>query len=95
MDKLFKDMNEEPDTSVQRESSQLDSISELKAKLALVIDKVKSLKEENTSLSARVRELESYLTEKDEELRMASYDKVTIRDQINDLLNELESIETS
>lgn len=72
----------------------MDSISELKDNLALVIDKVKSLKEEKARLEARVRELESHLTERDEELQMASSDKITIRDQITDLLNELEAIET-
>lgn len=96
MDKLFKDLDDEPTTvPAEKESTHLDSISELKGKLALVIEKVKSLKEEKTRLEARVHELESYLTEKDEELRMASSDKISIRDQITDLLNELEAIETN
>ena len=97
MDKLFKDINEEPDTKSQsrKEGSKLDSISGLKSKLGLVIEKVKSLKQEKTNLETRVMELESRLTEKDEELSMASSDKLTIKDQITVLLNELETIETN
>lgn len=97
MDKLFKDMEEETGNSSQanKEVSRLDSVKELNNKLALVIDKVKSLKQEKTNLEERVRELESRLAEKDEELRTVSSDKLSIKDQITDLLNELETIEAN
>ena len=97
MDDLFKNMNEEPATRSQarKEVANLDSISELKNKLALVIEKVKTLKQEKTNLETRVMELESRLAEKDEELSMASSDKLSIKDQITVLLNELETIETN
>jgi chromosome segregation ATPase len=96
MDKLFKDLGEEPKPKSQakKEDPGLDSISELKNKLALVIEKVKSLKQEKADLETRVRELESLLDDRDEELRMVSSDKLSIKDQIADLLNELETIET-
>jgi uncharacterized coiled-coil protein SlyX len=53
------------------------------------------LKEDNTTLEARVRELESRLAEKEDELRLLSSEKSNIREQISDLLNELETIETT
>ncbi|MFC1549245.1 hypothetical protein ACFL4R_00005, partial [Nitrospirota bacterium] len=62
---------------------------------SLVIEKVKSLKQEKASLETRVQELEKRLAEMDEEIRMVSSDKLSIKDQITDLLNELETIETS
>ena len=99
MGKLFKDLEEEPTVSAKKpaagkESASLDSIKELQGKLTLVIDKVKSLKNEKSRLEARVVELESALAERDEELKAFSSDKLNIKDQITDLLNELESIET-
>ena len=72
----------------------MDSIKELQGKLALVIEKVKSLKNEKSRLEVRVTELESTLAEKDDELRTLSSDKLSIKDQITELLNELEAIET-
>jgi len=97
MDRLFKDLDEIPVSTSQptKEDSTLDSVNELKNKLSLVIEKVKSLKQEKTTLEQRVRQLESRLAEKDEELRAVSSDKLSIRDQITDLLNELETIETN
>jgi chromosome segregation ATPase len=97
MEKLFKDMDKEPDTSSQskKEDSGLDSIRELKNKLALVIEKVKTLKQEKASLETRVQELEHRLEDKEKELQMVSSDKLSIKDQITDLLNELDTIEAN
>lgn len=77
----------------KKEDGALDPIIELKSKLALVIEKVKSLKDEKARLENRVQELEGLLAKKDGEIEAASMDKHNIKEQINDLLNELESIQ--
>lgn len=82
-----------PQMQVKKEDGALDPIVELKGKLALVIEKVKSLKEEKIRLESRVLELEGMLSKKDAEIKAASMDKHNIREQINELLNELESIQ--
>ena len=91
MPSLFDDMDDAPETGSPKEDASMDSVTELKNKMALVIEKVKTLKEDKTRLEARVQELEGMLAAKDSEL---SFDKDSIKDQINDLLNELETIET-
>lgn len=73
----------------------MERLKDLDTKIAEAIGKVKALKEENAALEARVRELESILLKKEKELRSLSSEKVTIKDQIAELLNELESIEIS
>lgn len=78
----------------RKEDKPLDSVNDLRNKLALVIEKVKLLKDEKSKLEVRVQELESQLALKEKEVREIAFDKVSIKDQINDLLNELETIET-
>lgn len=100
MGKLFKDLEDEAqpdliDKAAPKEVLPVDSISDLKNKLSLVIDKVKSLKDEKTRLEAKVEELEGLLKSKEDELIEASSDKINIKDQISELLDELEAIETS
>jgi chromosome segregation ATPase len=103
MQRLFDDMPSEEAPEPQRtnirkakeEATSLERLKDLEAKIAGAISKVKTLKEDNTTLEARVRELESRLAEKEDELRLLSSEKSNIREQISDLLNELETIETT
>jgi septal ring factor EnvC (AmiA/AmiB activator) len=94
MNTLFEDMPGGVATPPDNEEVPLDRLKDLDAKIAGAIEKVKSLKEENSSLHSRIRELEDSIAEKDAELRTVSSEKTVIKDQILDLLDELESIET-
>lgn len=80
----------------------MERLKDLDVKIASAINKVKQLKEEKTLLESQVSALQKKLAEtedrllqKDEEIRLISSEKLTIKDQIEDLLNELESIEVS
>ena len=101
MGMLFKDLEEEEKTqpdlnkkAASKEVSPMDPVNDLKNKLALVIDKVKSLKDEKLRLETKVQELEGLLKAKEDELLTVSSDKINIKDQITELLDELEAIET-
>jgi chromosome segregation ATPase len=88
VDRLFDDIISE------KEGGSLDRLKELDTKIANAINKVKTLKDENSALKQQVEELQGRLIEKDEEIRGLSEDNLSIKDQINDLLNELDTIET-
>lgn len=94
MKTLFDNMPDGAATVRDQKEVPVDRLKDLESKIANAIDKVKSLKQENAALQARVRELEGTIAEKDAELRDVSSEKTVIRDQILDLLDELESIET-
>jgi chromosome segregation ATPase len=94
MNRLFDDISsEETVTPKNKEDSSLERLRELDEKIANAINKVKTLKEEKATLTRKVGELESVLIEKDEIIRSLSSEKTVIRDQISDLLDELENIE--
>lgn len=62
-------------------------------KIALVIEKVKSLKQEKSVLETRNMELEQALLAKEEEIGRLASEKTAIKDQIEHLLRELETFE--
>lgn len=94
MNTLFDNMPGGVSTPTNKEEVPVDRLKDLNAKISGAIEKVKSLKEENTVLRARIRELENAVSEKDAALRSAFSEKDDIKVQILDLLDELESIET-
>ncbi|BCB96653.1 hypothetical protein JZK55_15750 [Dissulfurispira thermophila] len=61
-------------------------------KIAIAVEKVRSLKEEKERLEKRVKELEDALRLKDIEIERLGMEKSSIKNQIEDLLNELETI---
>ena len=71
----------------------MDQLKDLDGKIVEAIVKVKTLKEDKAALEARVKELEKLLAEKDSAIDNLSSEKVDIRGQLTDLLDELESIE--
>lgn len=71
----------------------MNKLKDLDKKIALAVEKVKTLKEDKSALERRVHELESMLNEKNAELDELNSDRTSIRGQINDLLSELEAIE--
>jgi uncharacterized protein involved in exopolysaccharide biosynthesis len=96
MENLFDRIQpRQPRAEAKEEVTSVERLKDLDRKIADAISKVKALKEENAGLSARVRELEARLAGKEEEIMALSAEKVSIRGQIEDLLNELEAIEIS
>ena len=71
----------------------MDQLKDLDGKIVEAIVKVKTLKEEKAALEVKVKELEKLLAEKDSAIDDLSSEKVDIRGQLTDLLDELESIE--
>lgn len=71
----------------------MDRLKDLEEKIALAINKVRVIKEEKTALEQRMRDLEARLTEKDREIETLLSEKTAIRDQIGELIDELEGLE--
>lgn len=70
----------------------MEALKTFEEKIAIAVEKVKILKEEKNSLEKRVKELEDAIRLKDIEIEKLSKEKAFIKDQIEDLLNELDSI---
>ena len=62
-------------------------------KLTYAIEKVKTLKEEKNNLEREIEGLRDSLRLKDQEIERLTLERSTIKTQIEDLFNELESIE--
>ena len=62
-------------------------------KIAQVIEKVRSLKEEKSAVEKRNMDLEEALKAKEQEIERLSNEKITIKTQIEDLLKELDGFE--
>ena len=62
-------------------------------KIAQVIDKVRNLKEEKSAVEKRNGELEEALRAKEQEIEKLTFEKNNIKNQIEDLLKELEGFE--
>lgn len=79
-------------TKQPREERPLDRLKELDDKISQVVKKVKALKDENALLEQRIKELEARLAEKNQDIEKLSSEKSNIKHQIDDLLNELETL---
>jgi|GEM_PF-1700876 uncharacterized protein (UPF0335 family) len=62
-------------------------------KIAQVIEKVRSLKEEKSAVEKRNMDLEEALTAKEQEIERLSNEKIAIKTQIEGLLKELDGFE--
>lgn len=71
----------------------MDRLKNLEEKIAAAVDRVKALKDEKTVLEKRIRDLEQLLDNKNEEIASLQAEKVSIKGQIDELLEELETIE--
>ncbi|NJD57693.1 MAG: hypothetical protein FIA94_14985 [Nitrospirae bacterium] len=65
----------------------------LEEKIAVAVDRVKALKEEKISLERKIKELEAVLNEKNQEIESLRNEKTTIKSQVEELLEELETLE--
>jgi uncharacterized protein (UPF0335 family) len=62
-------------------------------KIAQVIEKVRSLKEEKSAVEKRNMDLEEALAAKEQEIERLTNEKIAIKTQIEDLLKELDGFE--
>jgi chromosome segregation ATPase len=77
----------------EKEDRPLNRLKNLDEKIADAVSRVKALKEENVVLERKIKELEAQLEEKSREIERISSEKTSIKNQVEDLLNELETIE--
>ncbi len=78
----------------QREVPSLDRLKSLEEKITAAVERVKALKEEKIFLEKKIKELEALLNEKTQEVEWLRSEKTTIGGQIEELLHELDSLET-
>lgn len=71
----------------------MERFKNLEEKIAAVVERVKTLKEEKSMLEKKIRELEVLLGEKNQTIESLTSEKASIKTQVEGLLNELETIE--
>ena len=71
----------------------MDRLKNLEEKIATAVERVKALKEEKVSLERKIRELESLLDDKNREVESLKDEKTSIKSQVEELLEELETLE--
>jgi chromosome segregation ATPase len=71
----------------------VDRLKNLEEKIAAAVDRVKALKEEKISLEKKIREMEAVLNDKNQEIEMLRNEKTNIKSQVEELLEELETLE--
>lgn len=87
---LFDD---ETFTHATKEDKPLNRLKNLDEKIAGAVNKVKALKEEKVLLERKIKELETRLDEKNQEVERLSSEKTAIKSQLEELLNELETLD--
>jgi len=71
----------------------LEKLKTLEDKITSAIEKVKTLKEEKAVTDRRIKELEQLLDQKNEEAEQLKGEKISIKSQLESLLNEIETLE--
>lgn len=71
----------------------MDRLKNLEQKITNAVEKVKFLKEEKAVCEKKIKELEGLLNEKDNEIKELQSEKISIKSQVEELLNELETLE--
>jgi predicted nucleic acid-binding Zn-ribbon protein len=92
--KTLFDNNQRRDqsTGLRKEVTSLERLKSLEDKITTAIERVKTLKEEQFVMQRKIKELEGILNEKNEEIEQLRYEKDIIRNQIEGLLDELETL---
>lgn len=80
-------------SNADKEGNKLERLKEVDNKITSAISKVKALKEEKLILEKMVSDLEAQLAQKNQEVAKLSSNNIAIQNQIEELLNELETIE--
>jgi chromosome segregation ATPase len=76
-----------------KEVAPVDRLINLEEKIATAVDRVKALKEEKISLERKIRELEALLNDRNREVESLKNEKTLIKSQLEELLEELETLE--
>ncbi len=83
----------DPSAHLTKEVARVDRLKNLEEKIATAVDRVKALKEEKISLEKKIRELEALLDDKNREVESLKDEKTSIKTQVEELLEELETLE--
>ena len=91
---LFDDsQHENHSEDFKKEDTPLDKLRSLEDKIATAIERVKTLKEEKAITDRKIKELEEILDEKNQELQQLRAEKSVVKNQLETLLGEIETIE--
>lgn len=71
----------------------MDRLKNLEEKINAAVERVKALKEEKTLLERKIRDLEAVLEERNREVEALKSEKTSIGSQIQELLDELDTVE--
>jgi FtsZ-binding cell division protein ZapB len=71
----------------------LEKLRSLEDKISTAIERVKTLKEEKILFERKIREFERLLDEKSQEVEQLRSEKNAIKNQLESLLSELDSLE--
>lgn len=71
----------------------MERLRNLEEKISHAIEKVKVLKVQNNALEEKVKAMEELLGQKDMEIEALQSEKTLIKQQIETLLNELETLQ--
>lgn len=91
-DIIVNNLFDDKKLTADKEAKQLDKLKELDNKIAGAVNKVRALKEEKMRLETKVTELEGQLSKKDRELAGITSDNLEIKNQLRELLNELDTL---
>jgi chromosome segregation ATPase len=80
-------------TTMTKEGRSLDRLKNLEEKINAAVERVKALKEEKTLLERKLRDYEAVLEDKNREIEALKSEKSSIGSQIQELLDELDTIE--
>lgn len=89
----IKHSSEEESYDIKKEVLPLDRLKNLDEKITSAVEKVKALKEEKTILEKKVKDFEHLLNEKNSEIELLKTEKTSIKNQVEELLGELETLE--
>ena len=79
--------------TMTKEGLSLDRLKNLEEKINAAVERVKALKEEKALLERKIRDFEAVLEDKNHEIETLKSEKSSIGSQIQELLDELETIE--
>ncbi len=79
--------------NTRHEGGVTNMLKTFEEKIAYAVEKIKILKDEKNNLGKRIEELENMIKLKDNEIDKLMVEKTSIKTQIEDLFNELDSLE--
>jgi FtsZ-binding cell division protein ZapB len=87
------DQTEDLSKDRKKEAKPLEKLRSLEDKISTAIERVKTLKEEKILFERKIREFERLLDEKSQEVEQLRSEKNAIKNQLESLLSELDSLE--